>query len=196
MSSNYNISKDLKEAEEMVNNLSDYLPGNDLYGNTGGVFSNMPSLTVGALLMRLRRLQTLRDKLDGREQQRLDDLLALHAKISKDWASHYDEKLVREGQSRIDAMQGFFRECMGNVSNCASIYRPELLRRTIVQEIVTVMAERRVESDELTDAIRAADGRLRSFLREESFQWDELLEPVYPKREFWWLYQAPPQDAT
>lgn len=196
MATNYNIAKDLKEAQAMVNNLVDYLPGNDLYGNTGGVFSNMPSLTVGALLMRLRRLQSLRDQLNKRQAETLDNLLTQHAQISEDWASHYDEKLIREGKSRIDAMQGFFRECMGNINNCASIYRPELLRRTIVQEIVTAMAERDLEDTTLTDAVRAADGRLRSFLREEDFQWDSLLTPIYPKREFWWLYQRPPQNAV
>lgn len=196
MSTNYRIAKDLKEAEAMVNNLADYLPGSDLYGNTGGVFSNMPSLTVGALLLRLRRLTTLRDQLDQRQASKLDAALDKHAQIEADWLDHYNEKLVREAKSRIDAMEGFFSECIGDVARCAIIYRPELLRRTIVQEIIAAMQERRLQDGELEDAVRAADGRLRAFLREEGFQWDQQLRPVYPEQPFWWLYQRPPQDLT
>lgn len=195
MAATYDISKDLKEASAMARGLSDYVRGDELYGNAGGgFFSRMPSLTVGALLLRLRRLHALRGDLNERQQKTLDEAVNAYETVRKEWTTHYEEKLLREAKSRIDAMQGFFRECRDSMSRCAGIYRPELLRRSIVQEIERELQELRVEDDELQDKIRGADGRLRAFLRDDQFQWDERLQDLYPKSEFWWLYQKPPQE--
>ncbi|MEL6526404.1 MAG: hypothetical protein AAFQ07_11920, partial [Chloroflexota bacterium] len=72
MSASYDINKDLKEAKAMADGLADYLRGDVLYGSTqGGFFSRMPSLTVGALLMRLRRLDALRTNMMDSDRRTL-----------------------------------------------------------------------------------------------------------------------------
>jgi hypothetical protein len=196
MSANYRFDTDVKEALAMAEGLADYVRGSELYGRTGGgFFSQMPSLTVGALVMRLRRLHDLRLQLDDRMRERLDRAAAIYEQTRRDWRLHYEEKATHEAHSRIDAMATFFRECSESPANAVNIYRPELLRRTIVQELLHELEDLRITDENLQTKVRGADSRLRSVLRPAGFQWAQSLMAVYPEKEYWWLYQAPPADA-
>lgn len=189
----YSIKRDLEEAEAMANGLEDYVRGSDLYGKTGGgFFSRMPSLTIGALLMRLRRLDALRDGMTDSQRQQLEQVKAQHEKIRKEWAIHYHEKLVREAHSRLDSMSHFFEECRDNPRLCASAYPPEALKRTIVQEIADTLENTYgVDSKELPAKLRATDSKLRRYAQAADFQWDAALREVYPQERYWWLYAKP-----
>lgn len=194
MSSNYKIYIDLKEAKAMADDLADYVRGDELYGNTGGsFFSNMPTLTVGALLMRLRRLDALRGSLNKSQEADLDDTIQAWATVRDEWRLHYEQKILHEIDSRLDSMKTFFRECAENQQNCHNNYRPELLKRTIVEELLDEMTELKVGKDDIQAKVDATDAELRSYLRADEFQWSEQLERVYSKSVYWWLYQKPPK---
>lgn len=194
MSASYDFAKDLREAKLMTDNLGSYVRGTELYQTVGGFFSKMPSLTVGAVLMRLRRLDELHGYLDDTQRQTLADIRTKFEAVRDDWRLHYEEKLTREAHSRLDAMHNFFRECGDSPPNCAGLYRPEILRRTIVQEIVYECATLKLNEPDLIQKVRATDGKLRGVLRSADFQWAAVLRPAYPETDFWWLYNAPPSD--
>lgn len=189
MAQYYDLAQDLREAVTMLENLAAYLRGSELYGSaTGGFFNfgNMPSLTVGALVMRLRRLKALHIQLSQEQRSTLDALLKQHEAIRKEWRSHYEKKVLREANSRLDSIQQYFQD------DNRSAYAPELLRRTIVQELLGVMNELGLASKELDDKLRYIDNRLGGIaLVHGDFAWDPILEPVYPKNEYWWLYRQP-----
>ena len=65
MSAKYDLERDLSQLERMTENLPEYLLGAALYMPVGGYFraSTMPQLTLGALLLRRRRLSALRSSL-------------------------------------------------------------------------------------------------------------------------------------
>ncbi len=194
----YDPNRDLQDARAMIEALADYLIGDQLYGTLkGGWFGrgNQPSLTVGALLLRLRRLAVFADLLDDAQRGELAQLSAQHESIRAEWKLHYTEKLLHEGVSRLDAMKTFFEECSDDPRLCPSIYQPEALRRTIVQEIVTELATLNAEDADLTRKARETDGRLRRFTAPSAFVWASGLEPAYPEGEYWWLYAAPPPAA-
>ncbi len=194
MSEQYTIDKDLKEAEAMAKALVPYVHEGQLYGNVGGggIFGsgNMPSLTIGAFLMRLRRLNTF--SLDSDQKARLQKAEHRNEQVLKEWRVHYERKLVREAHSRLDAMRTFFEECAADPALCARVYGPEVLRRTTVQEIIIAMEEIGLTDDELTKKAAGVDGRLRRYLQASDFVWDEQLIPAYPEKPFWWMYQHPP----
>jgi uncharacterized membrane-anchored protein YhcB (DUF1043 family) len=195
MSSNYSIAQDLKEAVAMAEGLEEYVRGTELYGNAGGgFFANLPSLTIGALVMRLRRLEALRDKLNQSQQASLDAALRHYEHVQKEWNVHFSEKIVKEANSRLDAMRTFFNECAKSSTNCAGNYAPEVLRRTIVQELLPVIEHNRAEAEGLQDKLRQTDGKLRGIVRSAPFSWAAELQSVYPQEAYWWLYQRPPQD--
>jgi hypothetical protein len=196
MSSNYNIETDLKEAEAMAKGLSEYVRGNDLYGSTGnGMFARMPSLTVGSLLMRLRRLDALRDQLEDRQSKRLDAAIETFMAARSEWAQHYEDKMLKEVESRLGSMIQFFADCADNIVNCQSGYRTEILKRTIVQEVLKEMHELNIDNQSVMNKVNAADNRLHKYFKPNGFQWSDTLKPIYPEDEFWWLYQSPEADS-
>src|SRR3990172_2368406 len=115
VSEKYSIDRDLKETEAMAGALASYVRSDELYGRvgSGGMFAgrDMPSLTVGALLMRLRRLNALRDEMTDSQVARLKKAESQHGAVSNEWRRHYQQKMLREANSRLDAMSAFFDEC-------------------------------------------------------------------------------------
>ena len=196
---NYDIDQDLKEAEAMVKVLDPYIYEDQLYRRVGGagIFSrsNIPYMTLGAVLLRLRRLRTLEDQLSSAQEATLAQLEEQHDSIHQEWRVHYEKKLVKEAASRLDAMRMFFDECEQNPKLCASAYMPEALRRTIVQETLRAMTQMQVESADVNAKKAQIDQKLRGVVRSSEFIWSDLLQSVYPEDEYWWLYHRPPANG-
>jgi uncharacterized membrane-anchored protein YhcB (DUF1043 family) len=188
---NYSIDDDLKEAQAMAKGLESYLQGSELYGRVGGMFSTS-MLTIGTLLMRLRRLRLFRDQMAPMQQSQLDAVEAQHETIRKEWRTHYDAKLVKEANSRLDGISAYFQEINESQGSAAGSYKPEALRRTVVQEILDAMEEWRIHSADLDTKVRRVDSRLRGLgLQPSDFIWASALEPAYPQKVYWWLYSKP-----
>ena len=100
--------------------------------------------------------------------------------------------MVREARSRLEAMRAFFDECGEDARLCLSAYPPELLRRTIAQELAAEIAAAGVDSDGLDARLRGVDNLLHRVTRPADFQWDAQLRDAYPQAVYWWLYAAPP----
>jgi hypothetical protein len=196
---NYSIDNDLKEAQAMAKGLPDYLQGSELYGRvgSGGFFGggNMPSLTLGAFLMRLRRLNLFRDQMTPAQQSQVDTIEEQHEKVRKEWRVHYENWLLKEANSRLDAMNPYFQEIRDTPSMAAGAYKPEAQRRTIVQEILDAMDELNIRSADLDTKVRRIDSRLRGVgLQPSDFIWASELQPAYPQKVYWWLYSKPRQN--
>lgn len=187
----YSLERDLKEASAMAKALEEYVQHDELYGRVGGgLFSStrMPSLTIGALLMRLRRLRAMEDQLSAEQRHQLRKAEREHERVKKEWAMHYHKKLLYEAHSRLKAMDHYFAESADDPRSAASGYLPEALRRTIVQEIANSLD---APDEDLDKAMRKADSGLRRWVEPASFIWAPTLEPVYPKETYWWLYSRP-----
>lgn len=192
MSTRYKFDTDLNEAMKMAELLDDYVRSEQLYGYAGALFSNMPSMTIGALVLRLRRLDILRDQLKDHQSKKLDKTIDRFMQVRTDWSYHYTGKMQKEAHSRIDSMKAFFYECHDNIRNCIAIYKPEIMRRTIVQELVREMQDLNIKDVDLIVKMSETDERLRKVTEASEFQWTEVLKPVYDPKEFWWLYNSPP----
>ncbi|MCU0499571.1 MAG: hypothetical protein MUF87_19650 [Anaerolineae bacterium] len=196
---NYSIEQDLREAIAMVDSLERYVQQDQLYGTvgSGGIFSagNMPKMTIGGLLMRLRRLQALSAQLDHRQRDQFTQSQTRHEQLRKEWRVHYTEKMLYEANSRLDAMRTFFEECSNDPKLCARVYQPEVLRRTIAEEILIAAHDLNLDIGEISKKARATDSRLRRFTAPSDFVWGAGLETVYPADRFWWMYHRPPMPA-
>lgn len=192
----YAFERDLREADAMADGLFAYLQQDRLYGSvgSGGMFGggSMPSLTIGALLMRLRRLNALTESLTDAQREHLHRIAAKHDGVRDEWTLRYTDRLIQEAHSRLKAMNTFFEECEDNPRACPKNYFPETLRRTIVQDINEALSALRAESAELDRALRSADGKLRRVTAPADFVWSKALQPAYPQTVYWWLYAAPP----
>ncbi|MCY4021254.1 MAG: hypothetical protein OXG39_17745 [Chloroflexi bacterium] len=194
MSSNYAIKRDLEELVQMSDKLHEYMLSDALYMPVSGGFfrgSSTPQLTTGAFLLRRRRLSRLRESLDAGQRALLDATLKQHDDMQREWRLHYEKKLQQEVNSRLKMMVAFFRECSESPRDCAAAYPVEAMRRTIVQEILLAMDEFDYDKSELLPKVQHCDAGLRQYLRPSAFIWAPLLEPLYPRAIFWWLFARP-----
>ncbi len=193
MSTQYQLETDVKEALTMAKGLEDYVRGQELYGNSGGgFFSKMPALTVGALAMRLRRLEVLSSDLTAEQRQQARQAQTLYDDVAKEWRVHFEEKVLREINSRVDAMRQFFQEAKQNAKSASGNYLPEVLRRTIIQELLIVVDTLGIEGDNLRPKVKVSDTALRTYSTQPSdFIWNPLLQQVYSPQVYWWLYHRP-----
>jgi hypothetical protein len=102
--------------------------------------------------------------------------------------------MVREAKSRLDAMSTFFDECTSDPKLCPRVYGPEVLRRTITEEITMAMEDYNIEDADLDKKVKNVDSRLRRFTQPSKFIWDESLKSAYPQNPFWWMYSEPPAE--
>lgn len=197
MSTKYSIDRDLKEIAKMGETLKHYVLSDTLYMSVdGGLFSskNMPQLTIGAFLLRLRRLTEFRNEMSGVQQAILDKAVVQHNEVRKEWTVHYEQKMAREALSRLKAMAEFFRECRESIKTCSGAYLIEALRRTIIEELVMALDEQGAESQNVNSTVHHTDNELRTWVMAGDFIWSEKLAAVYPKESFWWLYGRPESD--
>lgn len=194
MSATFSPGRDLKELLQMGEKLADYLLGDALYMPVSGGFfraGGTPQLTIGAYLLRRRRLALLRHRLNPSQRGQLDAELNEHDALQAEWRLHYEKKLRREFQSRLKLITAFFHDCREMPTGCAGNYPVEAMRRTLIQEILLAYDEFDYDARELRPMARHCDDRLRRLVKRGSFIWADMLQPVYPRDAFWWLYGMP-----
>lgn len=189
----YNVERDLEEARDMANGLEDYVRGDSVYGSVGGMFAgdqSLPSLTIGNLLLRLRRLNALASLLSADQKAAFDAAKVEHDRVRKEWTVHYTQKASDEVHARLRSLSTFVGECEDAPEACADAYLPEALRRTVVQEIVDAVPEAAQRDD-----LSKSDSALRGLTESRDFLWDAALANIYPQSKFWWLYAQPTGEA-
>lgn len=192
MSAQYRLDTDLNEALKMASALQDYVRGGELYGNAGGgFFSKMPALTIGALVMRLRRLHALEAELSAPQRAQLRQAQAHYDETARDWRVHFEEKVRREAVSRLDALTPFFQDSKQNPRSAVTNYLPEASRRTIVQELLPVLDELGGADSAFKAKLKSADTALRALVQPCDFLWASPLQAVYSPQVYWWLYHRP-----
>jgi len=112
----YDLDRDLRVLAAMASSLTPYLYEDEVYGQLGG---SLPKLTLGGLLMRLYRLSHLENLLDAHQQDTVRDARLNFEAAKAEWTAHYEQKLVRELQSRMEALDYFVRECVEDASTSA-----------------------------------------------------------------------------
>jgi len=181
----FDLDRDVNILVAMASSLTPYLYEDKLYGHLGG---DMPQLTLGGLLMRLYRLTRLEEHLTAEQQTQVQDArINFEAECAK-WAVHYENKLRQELQSRLNALDGYLRECAEGVAGCAASYPIHAEKRVMIMHL----RDDAIEEDALTEDLEArrlqVDERLRRLFHEDGFITDPRLEDVYPRDIFWWLY--------
>ena len=192
MTQQYELERDLREAEAMGAGLARYVRGERLYGSVGGGFSfqGMPALTVGGLALRRRRLGLLAQGTGQR--RRLAALEERCEEAREAWPRHYRDKMLREANSRLDTLRRYLQDEAGSSATAGRNWPPELLRRSIVEELRRALAREGVVDAALEAKTRLGDGLLMAIGDERcEFQWDAQLEAVYPEADYPWLYRRP-----
>lgn len=194
MEVDYRLDRDLEEARAMAEALENYVTGGELYGSVEGMFStdpDMPTLTLGALLMRLHRLQALESQMTPEQKALLTFVEAENDRVRTDWREHYQGKLHNEAGARLHSLEAFFAECEDNPQACAGDYLPEAARRTMLEAIVDTLKRYNMAEIDLGRSLRERDTQIKRFTEPSAFIWDTALQTAYPQAKYWWLYERP-----
>ncbi|MEM9955437.1 MAG: hypothetical protein AAF846_27795 [Chloroflexota bacterium] len=184
----FSLKDDLDVLNSMMERIVSHLQTDEIYGNQGMFVSGLPSVTLGGILLRIRRLNALRERVGKYQQVKLDEAIEKHDRVYHEWTSHYEKKLKVELQSRIERLEQFIQEYQDDPKQYMVAFEPERTRRTIVQEILYMMQRINQENNHLLTRLANLDDNLRSIVKPSTFQWASNLESVYSKDEFWWLH--------
>lgn len=181
----FDLERDVRALGAMAANLTPYLYEKELYGYLSG---DLPRLTVGGLLMRLYRLSRLTDQLSAEQQNIVQDAAINLEAEQAEWGVHYELKVQQELEARLISLSRFLEECREGNSACAENYPIEAEKRIIIEHLRREAAELEVLTPELETRLRQVDSQLRRLLTDGPFITDPILQEVYPRDEFWWLY--------
>jgi len=181
----YDLARDVRALGAMAANLTPYLYEKELYGYLSG---DLPRLTVGGLLMRLYRLERLRDHLSPEQQNMVQDARINFEAEQSEWSVHYEMKLQQELEARLNALQRYLEDCREKRASCAEEYPVQAEKRLIIEHLSREAARLDVLSPEHQTRLRQLDTQLHRLLTDGPFITDPLLQEVYPRDEFWWMY--------
>jgi type IV secretory pathway VirB4 component len=189
---NFDAEKTLRALTAMTSNLTPYLYESELFGELG---SRLPKLTIGGLLLRLHQLRGLTHLLDSDQQDQLNTATINFESTRAEWTVHYEEKVLRELQSRLDALNWYLEDCNESPSSCAAGWPNEAEKRTVVAHLHDEAVRLDILTDKLTQKLSSTDSGIRRYFENGEFAWDEVLQTVYPREKFWWLYGSMSEEA-
>lgn len=187
-----NLEHDLLVVEATAIELKSYLLGESIYWALGKPRPGdyyLPRGTLGGLLMRLHRLETLRDQLPGEARERLHTASATVEEELERWRVQAEEKAIREIKTRISSWQRFIEELEGNPQRYAPEYPTQVEGRTALAFLIPFAGD--AADEHMARQVGAADSLLQTLPAAHTFVWDDALRPAYPEDDFWWLYFKP-----
>ena len=185
----FDLERDVRTVQEMAARLVPYIYENELYGQMPG---DLPRLTVGGLLMRLRRLSAVSDLLKPAQRTALQAAQEQLDKVRKEWAVAYEGKLQQEFKARISGVEQFLSECGESPRSCFDNYPSGIEKRVMAEELRDEATARNALPSEFQAALTNVDNKLRRYVKKGGgFIWDERLETAYPPDKYWFLYVTP-----
>ncbi|MEW5869370.1 MAG: hypothetical protein AB1894_08850 [Chloroflexota bacterium] len=173
--------------------LESYLLSKEIYWPVGIAARSgetpYPQMTLGALLLALRRAQALA----GTPAETAEaDRLALQLDATRQrWRVAWEQKAAAEFQARLTLWRNFIEEYRQEPGNHFSHYRYEVGRRVLLH----LLAE---QAGELPEAHRALlsglDAVLAQVLVPGDFIWEIELEQLFPREVFWYLFGRLPEQ--
>lgn len=178
----------------MADELEIYLQRDVLYWQMdahGFLSSRFPKMTLGGLLLRLHRLEALRERLSPEQCTALDVLHRRVEAIIGHWPSAYGAKLQREIEARLNAWARYITEdCLESRAICADNYPSQAEVRTMLALLLDEAAKySHTDLAPIQHRLAALDSQFKGLSGVGPFIWDPILAPAYPPDRFWWLYR-------
>lgn len=190
------LENDLHYVEAVVQDLKSFLLGEGIYWSLSKVHPGdyyLPNGTLGGLLMRLHRLNTLRDVLPPEQRERLSEANDAADEQLDRWQVQAEAKAVREIKARIGSWLRYVEELEDRPKSHIPEYPTQAEGRTVLAQLIPFAGT--AADTGVTSQLATADHLLRTLPSEYGFVWAEGFRPAYPENEFWWLYLTPlPED--
>ncbi len=175
-------STELIICQHMVNDFAAYLKSDVMYWHVAEphpLGSQMPQLTIGALLEALARAQA-----GGADPQALATVRTQHDRIRAAHQALYVGKATAELKIRLNAWRA-------NLQDEATRKEQEYYAQDVRVRAKIYLLEQALGADvppELQRYREKLDRQLRAMFALGAFVWDERLKNFFPREPCWWLY--------
>jgi hypothetical protein len=164
---------DSRFIETSLPQLQDYLLSDELYWPLD---NSLPRLTLGALLLALRRVEAIDPSVAYRWQGQMDP-------IRTKWRTAWEKKALKEIKNRLRLWSASIAEWQSASAMSRADYPGEVRGRVILQILL-----KEVDAPQEEAALNGLDHFLRASLRKCDFLWGPELEAAFPEDNFWFLY--------
>lgn len=175
-----------------VDELEEYIIAGEVYRTVRVVTpagAQMVQMSGGDMLTRLFRLQGERDRLPVEERSQVKDLALRAESTAYSLRTRFHDLLQREMKSRIDSLNWFLDDIMGDPKRARAEYPYEIRNRQRIDAIAAELGDDIAPA--LKSELRRVDDRIRLIVRPAEFVWNASLAPIFPRDRFWYLYTAP-----
>lgn len=179
------VETSLQSLEEAAEDMESYLLSKETFRARTG----RESLSLGMVAIARRQLAARQQQLAPTESARLEDAESNLDAIHERWKVAWERKATGELRSRINLWREYLVDLEGRPS-MGNSYPHEVRNRAMAVDLLDD-AGNQPEVKGLEASLDAIDSRLREILRPGEFVWEEELEPVYPREEYWFLYGKP-----
>ncbi len=185
------IERDVALCRAMVTEIEDYLRSNVLFWEpnrslAGG--EQLPKLTLGGLLLAMRRLETLRRRLEPSQEKALnqagDSLIAERSA----WPGRYGAKLDRDLQSKLDTWAWYLDDCQQRGESAIAHYPHQVADRVKIDLLLEEADEVGLEAASKRAKLAVMDKWLRTHFQPGDFCWPPALRPGFDSNRFWYLW--------
>lgn len=183
---------DLAVLAAEIDELEEYIVKGDIYRTVrvqtpAGM--QMVQMSAGDLLSRLYRLEGERERLSVEQRSRTKELALAARSTIYSLRTRFHDLLKREIKTRIDSLNWFLDDVIGDPKRARVEYPYEIRNRQRIQLMVDELAEEM--TPELKSQVSRVDERIRLIVRPAEFVWDSQLEPIFPRERFWYMYVSP-----
>jgi hypothetical protein len=186
------LMRDLAIVEAMVAGMPEYLISDVATWDMRR--KDMPLLTIGGCLMRLRRLSALQGHLVSTERMALAKARMAFDEALQEKVVRFEQRAHGELNARLREWTTYIRDLAHSSKIAADRRRYATMvdTRVLIGELVDKLSEHPYRLDgRVPRDVAALDRRLRPLWQPGAFVLDGVWQPAYPAERYWWLYGHP-----
>lgn len=177
------VEKDLRFLQAAIPDLPAYLSSGELFWPLSGrgVDASFPRLTLGGLLLALKRAEHLSVAGASGEVRQLGQEIE---RIRQQHRVAWETKATRELHSRLNQWSNFLKDYRHEPQSHAHTYPYNVRWRVMIDLLKPFIAA----DAHVQPAIDELDALLRIFFVAGAFIWEDALQSAFQADTFWYLY--------
>ena len=184
----FDPTSDLITCQAMADEFEVYLKSDVLYwqmdaSRPGG--DQLPKLTVGGFLERVRRLEAT--PLSSAQRAALDEAKRRFDLARDGHRSRYTMRILHDLRGRLDAWAWFLDDYAKRPNEEAPYYPSQAHTRLAIELLLDELGNSS-EAAEFGRRLSMLDQQLRADWMDGVFVWPVALARAFPRDRFWWLY--------
>jgi hypothetical protein len=145
-----------------------------------------PRLSLGAFLLTLDELRAAEAQAATAVRPSIQSVEREFDRIHQKWRVAVENKALAEAPQRLSIWRAYLEDLNDGRGDPAG-YSQEVRQRVILTRLLQT-ARGSSKRDETLGRVGDCDAILRGLFVPREFVWDPRLRPVYPEKDFWFLY--------